>query len=60
MVCEDDEGQYYGLYGDKMADRKVWNMLWSSFYGFDFDSTMVRISLMNTVLHGIPTPNITQ
>ncbi len=59
MVCEDDEGQFYGLYGDKMADRKVWNMLWSSFYGFDFDSTMVRISLMNTVLHGIPTPNIT-
>jgi type I restriction enzyme M protein len=58
MVKSDDEGQFYGLYGDKITDKKVWGMLWSSFYGFDFDSTMIRISLMNMVLHGIPTPNI--
>lgn len=59
MVCEDDEGQYYGLYGDRITDKKAWELLWSSFYGFDFDSIMVRISLMNMVLHGIATPKIT-
>ncbi len=26
--------------------------------GFDFDSTMVRIALMNCIMHGIATPNI--
>ena len=59
LVKKDDEGGYYGLYGDKIADSKTWELLWNSFNGFDFDSTMVRISLMNMVLHGIITPNIT-
>jgi type I restriction enzyme M protein len=59
LVKEDEEGSYYNLYGDKITDKKMWDLLWSSFYGYDFDSTMVRISLMNMVLHGIPTPNIT-
>ncbi|MFC1786810.1 N-6 DNA methylase [Halobacteriota archaeon] len=58
MVTEDEEGNFYGLYGDKITDKRAWELLWSSFYGYDFDSTMVRISLMNMVLHGIPTPNI--
>jgi len=59
MVSEDDEGRFYGLYGDRITDKRGWELVWSSFYGFDFDSTMVRISLMNMVLHGITTPNIT-
>jgi type I restriction enzyme M protein len=59
IVKEDEEGSFYGLIGDKITDKKAWDLLWSSFYGYDFDSTMVRISLMNMVLHGIPTPNIT-
>lgn len=58
MVQEDDEGKYYGLYGDKISDKNAWALLWSSFYGYDFEPTMVRISLMNMVLHGIATPNI--
>lgn len=58
MVKEDDEGKFYGLIGDMIVDKRHWGLLRSSFYGFDFDSTMVRISLMNMVLHGIPTPNI--
>jgi type I restriction enzyme M protein len=58
MVQEDDEGKYYGLYGDKISDKNAWTMLWSSFYGYDFEPTMVRISLMNMVLHGIATPKI--
>ncbi len=55
---EDDEGKFYGLYGDKISDKNAWTLLWSSFYGYDFEPTMVRISLMNMVLHGIATPNI--
>lgn len=60
MVKEDEEGDLYNLYGDKITDKKAWDLLWSSFYGYDFDPTMVRISLMNIILHGIPTPNIAQ
>ena len=30
----------------------------SMFYGFDMDSTMLRISAMNMMLHGIDSPNI--
>lgn len=59
MIQQDDEGEFYGLYGDKITDKRGWELVRSSFYGFDFDSTMVRISLMNMVLHGITTPNIT-
>lgn len=58
MVQEDNEGKFYGLIGDKITDKKSWALLWDSFYGYDFDSTMVRISLMNMVLHGIATPKI--
>ena len=59
MIQQDGEGKFYGLYGDRITDKRDWKLVWSSFYGFDFDSTMVRISLMNMVLHGITTPNIT-
>ena len=31
-----------------------------TFYGYDFDSTMARISFMNMVLHGISAPKIEQ
>jgi type I restriction enzyme M protein len=59
MVKEDEEGDYYGLMGDKIADKKEWSRLKNeTLYGFDFDSTMVRISLMNSVLHGISGVNI--
>lgn len=58
MIIEDKEGDYYGLIGDKITDKQAWDLLWNSFYGYDFDSTMIRISLMNMILHGITTPNI--
>ncbi|MCC7570319.1 type I restriction-modification system subunit M [Candidatus Micrarchaeota archaeon] len=31
----------------------------SMFYGNDFDKTMIRIAVMNMILHGIENPNIT-
>lgn len=55
----DEDGVEYGLVGDRINDKKHWNFLKSkSFYGFDFDSTMLRIGTMNMVLHGIDHPNI--
>lgn len=55
----DAEGEFHNLVGDKIADLKHWDLLWNeTFYGFDFDSTMVRISLMNMILHGIRAPKI--
>ncbi len=55
----DDDGAPHKLIGDKIVNKKHWNFLWQkSFYGCDFDTTMVRIGLMNMVLHGIASPNI--
>ena len=56
---EDPEGGYHNLLGDKITDPKHWEKLWKdTFYGYDFDNTMVRISLMNMVLHGIKAPQV--
>ena len=34
------------------------NILEQSLYGFDFDSTMVRLALMNLMMHGIDNPHV--
>ena len=34
------------------------DLLESNLYGFDIDTTMVRLGLMNMMMHGIDTPNI--
>jgi type I restriction enzyme M protein len=60
-IEEDPEGGYHNLLGDKITDPKHWDKLWTdTFYGYDFDTTMVRISLMNMVLHGIKAPRVEQ
>lgn len=59
MVLEDEEGDWHNLYGDRITEQEAWEKLINfTFYGFDFDSTMVRIALMNMVLHGIRAPHI--
>ena len=56
----DEEGNEYNFKGDKL-DKEEWKQLKeSTFYGFDFDRTMTRISLMNLMMHGITDPNIQQ
>ncbi len=46
--------------GDKLNERQ-WKILRAdSLHGYDFDQTMVRISLMNLMMHGITTPNVEQ
>ena len=61
MVKFDEDGTPHDLYGDKIVKKEHWDLLRKkTFYGFDFDVTMIRIALMNMILHGILEPNITQ
>ena len=61
LIKEDEEGVPYNLVGDKITDKKHWDLLRRHcFYGYDFDPTMIRIAAMNMILHGIEHPNITR
>jgi type I restriction enzyme M protein len=60
-ITEDENGlkrfKKYG--GDLISRRDVWTELHEkTFFGFDVDQTMVRIGLMNLMLHGIKIPQI--
>jgi len=55
----DENGLERGLVGDRLTDERQWQVLKErTFSGFDFDTTMVRIGLMNLMLHGIDHPNL--
>jgi type I restriction enzyme M protein len=59
MLAVDEDGEYHNLIGDHITEPQHWEKLWNdTFYGFDFDSTMARISLMNLMLHGIKSPHV--
>jgi len=61
MVKIDEDGTPHNLIGDKIVKKEHWELLWKkTFYGFDFEITMIRIALMNMILHGIMEPNIEQ
>lgn len=53
---DEDNQLEKGLDGDKLSkvDKKRLNE--NTFYGFDIDATMVRIGMMNMMMHGISTP----
>lgn len=55
----DENGIERGLVGDKLTDERQWKVLKEkTFFGFDFDTTMVRIGLMNLITHGVEHPNL--
>lgn len=57
----DENGLSRGLVGDKLTSEKQWTHLKEkTFYGFDMDESMVRIGLMNLMMHGISSPNFEQ
>ncbi len=57
----DENGLTRGVVGDKLTDERQWKQLKEkTFYGYDMDDSMVRIGLMNLMMHGISTPNIDQ
>lgn len=56
---KDENGMERGLVGDKLTDKRQWQVLKDkTFHGYDFDTTMVRIGLMNLILHGIDNPSL--
>jgi len=59
LIKYDEEGSPHNLIGDKITDKKHWKLLReNTFFGYDFDQTMVRIAAMNMILHGIESPNL--
>ena len=56
---EDDNGFIRGTLADKLVDENAKRMLnEDTFFGFDIDPTMIRIGLMNLMMHGITQPKI--
>jgi len=56
--CTTDRfGLLHGTRGDKITSEHHWDILRNhSFYGYDFDTTMVRIGVMNLMVHGLTNP----
>lgn len=55
----DEDGFRRGMMADKLTDneaRKVWEQ--DCFHGYDIDQTMVRMGLMNLMMHGFQNPQI--
>jgi type I restriction enzyme M protein len=59
LIKTDSEGNNYNFEADKLDYEEI-EILNNSIYGYDFDPTMVRISLMNLMMHGIENPQISQ
>jgi len=54
----DDDGLEKGIDGSKLTPKQREQLAENTFYGFDIDQTMVRIGVMNLMMHGITKPNI--
>lgn len=59
-VFTDEEGIIHNRIGDMMTTEEWEHFKENMFYGFDFDSSMVRIASMNLMLHSIDNPNVRQ
>lgn len=56
-LVKDNDGFERGALSAVMTED-VKHILEESFYGYDIDITMVRLGLMNLMMHGIDSPNI--
>jgi type I restriction enzyme M protein len=54
----DDDGLMKGTDGEKLNKDQRKKLVEDTFYGFDIDRTMVRIGVMNLMMHGISKPHI--
>jgi type I restriction enzyme M protein len=60
LIKKDKEGNEYNLAGDKLTESQ-WKVLEEgTIHGYDIDQTMVRIALMNLMMHGIENPKVNQ
>jgi len=57
LLQADDDG-FERASISSVLDKKNKQILNDSFYGFDIDTTMVRLGLMNLMMHGIDNPHI--
>lgn len=58
-VIPDENGLPKGTDGVKLTQAQKKLLKENIFYGFDIDQTMVRIGIMNLMMHGITKPKIT-
>lgn len=59
VISLDEENQLQkGLDGEKLKVKTKKQLKENTFYGFDIDATMVRIGMMNMMMHGIEKPHI--
>ncbi|WP_234369376.1 N-6 DNA methylase [Leptospira santarosai] len=56
-IVKDEAGFERGTLSS-VVDKRVKSVLDDSFYGYDIDTTMVRLGLMNLMMHGIDEPHI--
>ena len=57
-LLQEDEDGFMRASISSVLDAKNKQILNDSFYGFDIDTTMVRLGLMNLMMHGIDNPHI--
>lgn len=60
LIKRDGAGNEYGFSGEKLNSSQLDILRKETLYGFDNDPTMVRIALMNLMMHGLTRPNIQQ
>ena len=58
IKLEKDEDGFEKAFSSTFLDKKKKDILDKSFYGFDVDITMVRLGLMNLIMHGIDNPKL--
>jgi type I restriction enzyme M protein len=56
ILTEGDGTKIYT--GDLLTEQQTHTLKTDTFFGFDFDSTMLRISSMNLLLHGVDNPQV--
>jgi len=54
----DDDGLEKGIDGSLLSEEQLKLLRNNMFFGFDIDQTMVRIGVMNLMMHGITQPEI--
>ena len=58
LRTEDENGFDRSIEGDLLTPKQRAKLMTKTFYGFDIDPTMIRIGLMNLIMHGITEPQI--
>lgn len=58
-ISKDDNGFMRGSMADKLVSQTAKDQLQNeTFFGYDIDPTMIRLGLMNLMMHGIDNPKI--